>query len=163
MCPEGLPPALTHSLTHMHTHMHVHPPARRRRGLNEHSNFERFWTAALTLFKIATNDNWTDVMTACLVKVCGRCGGCLWPRAARAALPPMPPTRAAWLPAPARAQPPNCDPAAGECGSWVAYPFFVSFVVLVSIIMLQLFTAVIIESFEAQEEQDVRRSAAVLP
>jgi hypothetical protein len=35
------------------------------------------------------------------------------------------------------------------------YPYFISFVVLVSIIMLQLFTAVIIESFEAQEEQDV--------
>lgn len=39
------------------------------RGLNEHTNFERFWTAALTLFKVATNDNWTDVMVACLVGV----------------------------------------------------------------------------------------------
>jgi hypothetical protein len=39
------------------------------RGLNEHTNFERFWTAALTLFKIATNDNWTDVMVACMIKV----------------------------------------------------------------------------------------------
>lgn len=38
-------------------------------GLNEHSNFERFWTAALTLFKIATNDNWTDIMIACMVAV----------------------------------------------------------------------------------------------
>jgi hypothetical protein len=51
-------------------------------------------------------------------------------------------------------QPPDCDPAV-DCGSWVVYPYFISFVVLVSIIMLQLFTAVIIESFEAQEEQDV--------
>jgi hypothetical protein len=42
------------------------------RGLNEHSNFERFWTAALTLFKIATNDNWTDIMTACLIGVSAR-------------------------------------------------------------------------------------------
>jgi hypothetical protein len=40
------------------------------RGLNEHTNFERFWTAALTLFKIATNDNWTDVMVACMIQVC---------------------------------------------------------------------------------------------
>jgi hypothetical protein len=39
------------------------------RGLNEHTNFERFWTAALTLFKVATNDNWTDVMVACMVGV----------------------------------------------------------------------------------------------
>jgi hypothetical protein len=51
-------------------------------------------------------------------------------------------------------QPPDCDPSK-DCGSWVVYPYFISFVVLVSIIMLQLFTAVIIESFEAQEEQDV--------
>lgn len=57
-------------------------------------------------------------------------------------------------PALALLQPPDCDPAS-DCGSWVAYPYFITFVVLVSIIMLQLFTAVIIESFEAQEEQDV--------
>jgi hypothetical protein len=46
----------------------------------------------------------------------------------------------------------------------VVYPYFISFVVLVSIIMLQLFTAVIIESFEAQEEQDVStaRTAAII-
>jgi hypothetical protein len=37
--------------------------------LNEHTNFERFWTAALTLFKVATNDNWTDIMVACMVGV----------------------------------------------------------------------------------------------
>ncbi|WIA28050.1 hypothetical protein OEZ86_010635 [Tetradesmus obliquus] len=87
-------------------------------GLNEHTNFERFWTAALTLFKVATNDNWTDVMVACMIK------------------------------------PPDCDPALGECGSWVVYPYFISFVLIVSIIMLNLFTAVILESFEAQQEQD---------
>lgn len=52
-------------------------------------------------------------------------------------------------------QPPDCDPALGECGSWVVYPYFISFVLIVSIIMLNLFTAVILESFEAQQEQDV--------
>eukprot|EP00775_Hariotina_reticulata_P006841 gene6841-7059_t len=87
-------------------------------GLNEHTNFQRSWTAALTLFKVATNDNWTDVMMACLIA------------------------------------PPDCDPSKGECGSWVAYPYFLSFTILMSIIMLNLFTAVIIESFEAQQEQD---------
>lgn len=52
-------------------------------------------------------------------------------------------------------QPPDCDASAGECGSWVVYPYFISFVLLVSVIMLNLFTAVILESFEAQQEQDV--------
>lgn len=42
------------------------------RALNEHTNFERFWTAALTLFKVATNDNWTDVMVGCMIEVRGR-------------------------------------------------------------------------------------------
>jgi hypothetical protein len=56
-------------------------------------------------------------------------------------------------------QPPDCDPALGECGSWVVYPYFVSFVLLVSMIMLNLFTAVILESFEAQQEQDVSAAA----
>ena len=41
------------------------------RALNEHTNFERFWTAALTLFKVATNDNWTDIMTACMIQARG--------------------------------------------------------------------------------------------
>lgn len=44
-------------------------PASTLRGLNEHTNFERFWTAALTLFKVATNDNWTDIMIACFIQV----------------------------------------------------------------------------------------------
>jgi hypothetical protein len=39
------------------------------------------------------------------------------------------------------------------------YPYFVSFVLLVSMIMLNLFTAVILESFEAQQEQDVSAAA----
>jgi hypothetical protein len=59
------------------------------------------------------------------------------------------------LPSFCRTQPPDCDPALGECGSWVVYPYFISFVLIVSIIMLNLFTAVILESFEAQQEQDV--------
>jgi hypothetical protein len=33
----------------------------------------------------------------------------------------------------------------------VAFPFFLSFVLLVSIVMLNLFTAVIIENFEKQQ------------
>jgi hypothetical protein len=48
-------------------------------------------------------------------------------------------------------QPPKCDPTLGNCGTWVAIPFFISFVLLVSIVMLNLFTAVIIENFEKQQ------------
>ncbi len=56
--------------------------------------------------------------------------------------------------------PSNCDPEAGTCGSWVVYPYFMSFYVIVSTIMLNLFTAVIIENFERQQEQVGRVSCA---
>ncbi|KAI8464917.1 MAG: Ion transport protein-domain-containing protein [Monoraphidium minutum] len=90
-------------------------------GINEHANFERFWMSLLTLLRLATNDDWTNLFAGC------------------------------------RVQPPYCDPAAGECGTWVAIPFFLSFVLLVSIVMLNLFTAVIIENFEKQQEQEAWR------
>lgn len=54
-------------------------------------------------------------------------------------------------------KPPNCDPDKGDCGTWVAVPFMVSFVVVVSMVMLNLFTAVIIENFEKQQEQEAWR------
>ncbi|GMH39581.1 hypothetical protein BSKO_07479 [Bryopsis sp. KO-2023] len=91
-----------------------------KRGLhlNDHANFEKFPKAMLTLFRIATNDEWKGVMEDCMV------------------------------------QPPHCDKDLGECGSALAVPFFISFVLLISIIMLNLFTAVIIENFEKQQDQD---------
>ena len=42
------------------------------RGLTEHANFSRFWTALLTLLRVATGDNWVDVMAGCRVQV-GSC------------------------------------------------------------------------------------------
>lgn len=50
--------------------------------------------------------------------------------------------------------PPDCDKAAGTCGSYLAIPFFLSFVLLISVILLNLFTAVIIETFEKTHEQE---------
>ena len=57
-------------------------------------------------------------------------------------------------------QPPECDRAAGTCGSWVAVPYFLSFYLLVSVVMLNLVTAVILENFERMDEQ-VGRAGAV--
>jgi len=50
--------------------------------------------------------------------------------------------------------PPDCSREVGNCGSPVAQWYFSSFVGFVSIIMLNLFTAVIIENFEKQQEQE---------
>ena len=78
-------------------------------GLNEHANFESFPRAVLTLFRVATNDEWVGVMRDC---------------------------------------------AGDEITGLAAYPFFVSFVVLVSMVMLNLFTAVIIENFENCQDHE---------
>lgn len=51
-------------------------------------------------------------------------------------------------------QPPLCSYEEGTCGTWAAIPYFISFVLLVTIVMLNLFTAVIIENFEKEQEQD---------
>ena len=79
-------------------------------SLNEHANFETFQMAMLTLFRVATNDEWVGLMRDCSVT----------PGSSR------------------------CTLADENCWSWSAYPFFISFVVIVSMIMLNLFTAVII-------------------
>ncbi|KAK9823801.1 hypothetical protein WJX72_005586 [[Myrmecia] bisecta] len=86
-------------------------------GINEHTNFRTFGSAALSLFRMSTTDDWTLVIKDCTQ------------------------------------QPPLCDKAAGECGTPVAYVYFLSFFFLVSIIMLNLFTAVIIENYDKQQEQ----------
>lgn len=86
--------------------------------LNDHANFESFPKAMLTLFRIATNDEWRGVMEECMVR------------------------------------PPHCSTKEENCGSLLAVPFFITFVLLISIIMLNLFTAVIIENFEKQQDQD---------
>lgn len=90
---------------------------RRGDALNEHANFESFPMAMLTLFRVATNDEWVGLMRDC-----------------------------SDFPAGCRTE--------GDCGSYAAYPFFVTFVVIVSMIMLNLFTAVIIENFENTQNHE---------
>eukprot|EP00198_Chlamydomonas_reinhardtii_P001158 XP_001690493.1 voltage-gated Ca2+ channel, alpha subunit [Chlamydomonas reinhardtii] len=50
--------------------------------------------------------------------------------------------------------PPDCDRAEGNCGSYLAIPYFLSFFLIISVILLNLFTAVIIETFEKTHEQE---------
>lgn len=81
--------------------------AERGPHLNEHANFENFPMAMLTLFRVATNDEWKGIMEGCM-----------------------------------------------KTSTLISIPFFLTFVLTISIIMLNLFTAVIIENFEKQQDQD---------
>ena len=90
-------------------------------AINASVNFRNFLYALSALFRVATGDNWTDVMYGCML------------------------------------QPPDCDKAAGNCGSWLSVPYFMTFFLIIAVIMLNLFTAVIIENFEKTHEQDAWR------
>lgn len=81
--------------------------AERGPHLNEHANFENFPMAMLTLFRVATNDEWKGIMEGCMKE-----------------------------------------------SAVLSIPYFITFVLTISIIMLNLFTAVIIENFEKQQDQD---------
>eukprot|EP00899_Mesostigma_viride_P026282 jgi/Mesvir1/6839/Mv09018-RA.1 len=52
-------------------------------------------------------------------------------------------------------QPPKCNHKLDNCGSPVAIVYFITFVIIVSMMMLNLFTAVIIENFEKQQESEM--------
>ncbi|GLI63280.1 hypothetical protein VaNZ11_006186 [Volvox africanus] len=51
-------------------------------------------------------------------------------------------------------QPPKCNRSSGGCGTYIAVPYFLTFVLLIYVILLNLFTAVIIETFEKTHEQE---------
>lgn len=48
--------------------------------------------------------------------------------------------------------PPLCDPAAGNCGSALGPFYIMSFTLLTGQIMLNLFTTIVIETFEEMDE-----------
>lgn len=50
-----------------------------------------------------------------------------------------------------RPQPPYCSMAEHTCGTWVAIPFFTTFFAAISLVLLQLFMAVIIDAYEEQK------------
>lgn len=133
-------------------------PPRRAAALGAHANFETFWRALLTLARVATADNWAELLESlvspapgCEAVVVERGGGgggggttaTAW---LGAAAPPLAPAAAESRPACARPAP-----------AWAAIPFFLSFVLLVSIIMLNLFTAVVLEAFDALSLQEAWR------
>ena len=48
----------------------------------------------------------------------------------------------------------DCSNSYGNCGTIAAIPYFITYILIVSIILLNLFTAVIIETFEATHNQE---------
>jgi hypothetical protein len=50
----------------------------------------------------------------------------------------------------------HCNMEAGDCGSWVALPYFISFQIIGSFVLLNVIVAVILEAFTSISSQDIR-------
>ncbi|XP_062398037.1 voltage-dependent L-type calcium channel subunit alpha-1D [Sardina pilchardus] len=87
-------------------------------AINRNNNFQQFFMAVLSLFRCATGEQWQDIMLAAL---------------------------------PGQRCDPESDPEPGEeftCGSNLAYLYFISFFMLCSFLIINLFIAVIMDNFE---------------
>ncbi|XP_070150873.1 ca[2+]-channel protein alpha[[1]] subunit D isoform X7 [Polyergus mexicanus] len=89
-------------------------------SINHNNNFQSFPQAVLVLFRSATGEAWQEIMMACSLQ----------------------PDKV------------KCDPLSDEanklegCGSDIAFPYFISFYVLCSFLIINLFVAVIMDNFD---------------
>ncbi|XP_026668925.1 muscle calcium channel subunit alpha-1 isoform X5 [Ceratina calcarata] len=87
-------------------------------SINRNNNFQSFPQAVLVLFRSATGEAWQEIMMDCT----------------------------------AQEDKVKCDPASDEtgptCGSNIAFPYFISFYVLCSFLIINLFVAVIMDNFD---------------
>lgn len=88
------------------------------RAINRHNNFASFGNALLLLFRASTGENWQAMMVDCML---------------------TPPEQCSSSPA---------DGGTSTCGSVFAIPFFITFVILCTFLVLNLFIAVIMDNFE---------------
>ena len=111
----------------------IFAPVRLNGALNTHANFQDFGIAFLTLIRVATGEAWQELLWACKRKPDVRFS-CVW----------------------------NADyddyANAGYttigCGSDFAYVYFISFLIVVSMIFLNLFIAIILEGFSSSNEEE---------
>ncbi|XP_049533955.1 muscle calcium channel subunit alpha-1-like isoform X5 [Anopheles darlingi] len=89
-------------------------------SIHRNNNFQTFPQAVLVLFRSATGEAWQEIMLDCS----------------------------------ARPGEVNCDPKSDDagspdgCGSSIAFPYFISFYVLCSFLIINLFVAVIMDNFD---------------
>ena len=89
--------------------------------LNADANFCTFGTAFLTMFRCATGESWNGIMHDAMI------------------------TPDTYDPELGRTG--RCSDEAGDCGSWAALPFFLSYTVVASFVALNMMIAVVLENF----------------
>lgn len=91
--------------------------------ITRHNNFRSFPRALMVLFRSATGESWQEIMIS--IQTAKACD-------------PL-------------SRPPRDDRISNEaedCSSWVAVPYFISFVCLCSFLVINLFVAVIMDNFD---------------
>ncbi|XP_071569183.1 ca[2+]-channel protein alpha[[1]] subunit D isoform X5 [Temnothorax nylanderi] len=87
-------------------------------SINRNNNFQSFPQAVLVLFRSATGEAWQEIMMACSSQDSVKCDS-------------------------------NSDESdKNSCGSVMAFPYFISFYVLCSFLIINLFVAVIMDNFD---------------
>eukprot|EP01084_Bolivina_argentea_P090848 163604_1 len=108
---------------------------------NDHANFRKFWIALLTLFRFSTGENWNGFMYSLNFK--NSAPDC-------DPNPESHPENFNWCEV--EPEDPNCRPING-CGTWIVFPYFYSFTLIVTFVMLNLFIGVILDSFANCDEE----------
>jgi hypothetical protein len=104
-------------------------------ALNEHANFRTFFTAALTLMRSSTGENWNGMMYD--MANTDQCSFTVTYDATMCGFNDKE----------------GCTPLNG-CGSKLAFAFFMSFTLFLSMVMLNLFIAVILEGFGNSSDEE---------
>ena len=104
--------------------MNIFPFVQLGETLNEHDNFQSFFSSMLLLFQCLTGDGWSDLMDDAMINEDRGCD-----------------------PAPD-------DGSPSDCGSPLAMPFFISFTIIGTFVFLNLVVAVILENFTALGNAD---------
>ncbi|XP_044016897.1 muscle calcium channel subunit alpha-1 isoform X3 [Aphidius gifuensis] len=87
--------------------------------INRNNNFQTFPQAVLILFRSATGESWQNIMLDC-----------------------------SYRPNEVKCDPKSDERTAPSCGNDIAFPYFISFYVLCSFLIINLFVAVIMDNFD---------------
>ncbi|XP_049817851.1 muscle calcium channel subunit alpha-1 isoform X2 [Aethina tumida] len=88
-------------------------------SINRNNNFASFFQAVLVLFRSATGEAWQEIMMDCADTPAAKCDRRI-----------------------------DSKDSSTGCGSDIAYPYFISFYVLCSFLIINLFVAVIMDNFD---------------
>jgi hypothetical protein len=116
-----------------------------KNGLDEHANFQDFSTAMLTLLRCSTGEFWNGLMYDLAIQHdCTPQDEIEWS------------ARVCGMGLTSNTE---CIPIDG-CGTSIAYPYFVTYELIITMVSIELFTAVIIEGYDESKKQEATEAVS---